>query len=110
MPEYTDEELNKPLLYIQQIATSNKNGESYIENATKWLMDVLEVTLFVYFDQEYLCWLRLSNNSSHAYHLHHRAEQGHVFSVDGFHCEKYNNEWSSRFKSQQKKKVNFFFV
>lgn len=93
VPEYTDDELNKLLLYIQQIATSydlteEEISESYIDNATKWLMDVLETTLFVYFDQGYLCASAAcpTNPVTQMTYLI-RDDPGHVFSIDGFHDE-----------------------
>lgn len=51
-------------------------------------MDVLETTLFVYFDQGYLC-AGSGCPTSPVTHVTYiiREEQGHVFSVDGFHDE-----------------------
>jgi hypothetical protein len=85
--------LNKLLLYVQQIVTchdltEDDIGDSFIENVTKFLMDVLETTLFVYFDHGYLS-ASASCPTSTVTQLTYfiREEQGHVFSVDGFHDE-----------------------
>lgn len=93
VPEYSEDELNKLLLYVQQIATcydltEDDIAESFTENVTKWLMDVLETTLFVYFDRGFLCaspGCPTSPVTQLTYFI--REEQGHVFSVDGFHDE-----------------------
>lgn len=93
IPDYTEEQLHKLMLYIQQIATcydlsEEDIGESYTESATKWLMDVLETTLFVYFDQGYLCasdGCPTNPVTQLTYFI--REEPGHVFSIDGFHDE-----------------------
>lgn len=93
VPGYTEDELNRMLLNIQQIATCHDLteediNESYTENATKWLMDVLETTLFVYFDQGYLCasaGCPTSPVTELTYFI--RNEPMHVFTLDGFHDE-----------------------
>lgn len=93
MPEYSEDELNRLLLYIQQIATyydlsEDDLSESYIENATKWLMDVMESTLFVYFDRGYLsASASCPTNPVTQVTYFIREELGHVFSFDGFHDE-----------------------
>jgi hypothetical protein len=93
VPEYSDDELNKLLLYIQQIATCHDLSEDdisdfYTEYATRWLMDVLETTLFVYFDQGLLCASASCptcpvNNVTYFI----REDPGHVFTISGFHDE-----------------------
>lgn len=93
MPEYTDEQQYKLLLYIQQIATchdlsEDDISESFIENSTKWLMDVMETILFVYFDNGFLC-ATSSCPTNPVTQLTYfiREEPGHVFSIEGFHDE-----------------------
>lgn len=93
VPEYTEDELNKLLLYIQQIVTcydltEDDINDSYLENTTNWLMDVLETTLFVYFDQGFLCAspaCPISPVTQLTYFI--REEPGHVFSLERFHDE-----------------------
>lgn len=93
VPEYTDDELNRLLLYVQQIVTcydltEEDISEQFLENVTKWLMDVLETTLFVYFDHGFLCasaGCPITPVTQITYFI--REEPGHVFSVDGFHDE-----------------------
>lgn len=93
MPEYSEYQLHKLLLNVQQIATcydlsEDDIGESFSENVTKWLMDVMETTLFVYFDQGYLCasaGCPTSPVTQLTYFI--REDPGHVFSIDGFHDE-----------------------
>ena len=93
VPEYSHDELNKLLLYVQQIVTcydlnEEDINESFTENTTKWFMDVLETTLFVYFEQGYLSaspGCPTSPVSQLTYFI--REDPGHVFSIEGFHDE-----------------------
>lgn len=93
MPEYTEDQLNKLLLYVQQIATcydltEEDISDTFTENTTKWLMDVLESTLFVYFDHGYLCASPGCPTAPVTYITYFiRDEPGHVFSFEGFHDE-----------------------
>ena len=57
VPEYTETELSKLMLYIQHMTTSydlNKDDidDTFRENVKKWFLDVMEIQLFVYFDIE----------------------------------------------------------
>lgn len=94
VPDYTDEQRHKLLLNIMQISTcydlsEEDINELYTENATKWLMDVMETTLFVYFDKGFLCasigYCPSNPVTQVTYFI--REESGHVFSVEGFHDE-----------------------
>ncbi|CRK93545.1 CLUMA_CG007078, isoform A [Clunio marinus] len=93
LPEYSEDQLNKLLTFIQQIATcydlsEDDISESFTENATKWLMDVMETTLFVYFDRGYLCassGVPTCTVNQITYFI--RDEPLHVFSIEGFHDE-----------------------
>lgn len=93
VPEYSEDQLNRLLLFIQQIVTcydltEDDIGESYVENTTKWLMDVLETHLFVYFDAGFLCASPMCpTNPVNQVTYFIRDSPGHVFSIEGFHDE-----------------------
>lgn len=92
-PEYTDAEFQKLLLFIQQIVTAydlteEDISESFTENVRKWLYEVMEIYVFVYFD----CGILSASPavptgpvSQLTYFI--REDPGHVFSIDGFHDE-----------------------
>lgn len=93
MPEYSRQDLDKLLLFIQQIVTchdlfDDEIDDSFTEKATQWLMDVMATTLFVYFEQGML---KASSTcpssvvSCLTYFL--REESGHIFSIENFHEE-----------------------
>lgn len=93
VPQYNEADLRKLFLYIQQIATSydlndDDISESFMENVRKWLLDVMEVYLFAYFENGFLC-ASLSIPTSPISQLTYfiREELGHVFSIEGFHDE-----------------------
>lgn len=91
--EYSEDQLNQLLLFIQQIVTfhdltEDEIDETYVENTTKWLMDVLETHLFVYFDEGYLCSdFKCPSKPVSQLTYFIREDPGHVFSLDGFHDE-----------------------
>lgn len=93
VPEYSEDDLKKLLLYVQQIVTcydlnEEDISESFTESTTKWFMDVLETTLFVYFDQGFLSagpTCPINPVSQLTYFI--RDDPGHVFSIDKFHDE-----------------------
>jgi hypothetical protein len=93
MPEYTSAETEKLLLYIQQIVTpydltDDEINDSFTECTKKWLFDVMETFLFVYFDNGYLsasAMIPASPASQLTYFI--REQLGHVFTLDGFHDE-----------------------
>lgn len=92
-PEYSRADLDKLLLFIQQIVTchdlyDDEIDESFGEKATQWLMDVMTTTLFVYFEQGALKASATCPStvvSSLTYFV--REEPGHIFTVENFHEE-----------------------
>jgi dynein heavy chain len=93
VPEYTEAELSKLMLYVQHMTTSydlteKDIDESFTENVRKWFLDVMEIQIFVYFDNGYLsagASVPVNPISQLTYFI--REELGHVFTVDGFHDE-----------------------
>lgn len=93
VPEYSEDQMKQLLVYIQQIAshhdlTEDEIKRSYVENATKWLMDVMETHLYVYFETGLLnADPQCPKHPVHQVTYFIRDEPGHVFSFDGFHDE-----------------------
>ena len=60
IPEYTNEQITKLMMFIQHITTvydltEDDIGVSFMVNVTNWLLNVTETILFVYFDCGFLC-------------------------------------------------------
>lgn len=93
VPEYTEDELGQLLLLIQQIATcydlaEEEISESFTKYTYKWLYNVTEPVLFVYFDQGRLSaslGCPLSPVTLTTYFI--REKHGHMFTVKGFYDE-----------------------
>lgn len=85
--------MRKLLLFIQQIATyhdlkEEEISELFVQNVHKWLHNIDEPTLFVYFDQGLLSaalGCPLSPVSNITYFI--REQPGHKFTAEGFHEE-----------------------
>lgn len=90
IPEYTDEQMTKLMMFIQHITTAydlteDDIGISFMENVTNWLLNVTETILFVYFDCGFLCaspQVPASPVNSLTYFI--REEPCFVFSVSSF--------------------------
>lgn len=93
VPDYTDDEIEKFQLFIQQISThyeleKREIHKSFKASTRKWLLNILQETLYVFFDQGQLSACASCPTTPVAQLIYFlRPEYKLVFTLAGFHDE-----------------------